>query len=69
MDAATLYMVVKMASGVEYVDKVYPLKSVAECRKSARHLKRSRIVGEYKRRGLRLKVYCGRAPKILVIAR
>ena len=69
MDAATLYMVVKMASGVEYVDKVYPLKSVADCRKSARRMKRGRIADHYERQGLRLKIYCGRPPKTLVIAR
>ena len=69
MDAATLYMVVRMASGIEYIDKVVPLDSAASCRQVARHMKRGRIARLYKARGMRLKVYCGRPYKPLVIAR
>jgi hypothetical protein len=69
MDAATLYMVVRMATGVEYTDKVIPMDSAVECRKAARSLRRGRIAALYKARGMKLKVYCGRPYKPMVIAR
>lgn len=69
MDAATLYLVVQMASGVAYTDKVIPMDSAVECRKVARHMKRGRIARLYKSRGMKLKVYCGRPYKPMVIAR
>ena len=45
MDALTLYMVVKMASGVEYTDKAIPLdkRRVAGSHSSHEHGARARL--------------------------
>jgi hypothetical protein len=70
MDATVLYMMVKLANGVEYAVMEAPLRSHVACVRTARRLKRGRIAAHYRRTtGGKVLVYCAPLKKHIIIAR
>jgi hypothetical protein len=70
VDVVTLYMLVKLANGVEYTVMEAPLRSNVACIRTARSLRRGKIAAHYRRTtGGKVLVYCAPLKKHIIIAR
>jgi hypothetical protein len=69
MDATTLYMMITLPSGLQYIDSSFPFPTSRECREAVERMERNdRIAAFHRARGEQLTIYCAPPRKPLKIA-